>query len=153
VRDATLCYPIDGDRVLLMRKKRGVGSGLYNGPGGKVEGDETPREAAVREVREEVRLDVSSLRKVGELDFTFGDDPFHYVHVFRTEDFVGTPAETPEADPAWFRFDDVPYEHMWEDDRYWLPLVFEGTTFHGEFRFDADGDELLEWTLDVDVSI
>lgn len=57
-QEATICHLLDGDlgtapqgveRVLLMRKKRGVGAGLYNGPGGKVEPDESPRECAVRE--------------------------------------------------------------------------------------------------------
>ena len=76
VQEATILHLLEGDldagpdgidRVLLMRKKRGVGSGLYNGPGGKVEPGESPRECAVREAREELRIDVRSLEKVGEL--------------------------------------------------------------------------------------
>ena len=52
----TLCYVFDGDDVLLIEKKRGLGTDLYesfyNGPGGSVESYETPEEGAARELRE-----------------------------------------------------------------------------------------------------
>ena len=154
MQEATICYPIDPerDRVLLIHKKRGVGDGFYNGPGGKLEDGETPREAAIREVREEVRLRVEALEKTGELEFVFGDDPFMRVHVFRTESFAGTPRETPEADPQWFHREAIPYDEMWEDDRRWLPLALEGETFVGYFRFDADGEAMRGHHVDRDVS-
>jgi len=152
MRDATLCYPIEDGRVLLIEKKRGVGEGFFNGPGGKIEPGETPREAAVREVREEVGLAASNLEKVGELGFTFGDEPFTFVHVYRTETFVGRPRETDEAVPEWFAFDEVPYDEMWADDRRWLPHVFEGRRFAGEFVFDAEGEEFLDGDVETGVT-
>lgn len=151
MQPATLCYPIEDERVLLIEKKRGLGAGQYNGPGGKVEDGETVREAARREVREEVGLSVMSMEKLGELTFYFGDDPFMFVHVFRTFEFEGRARETAEADPEWFRFEDVPYDEMWDDDRLWLPLLFDGETFAGTFRFDADGEEFLDHELATDV--
>ncbi|USZ75295.1 NUDIX domain-containing protein [Halorussus vallis] len=44
MQPATLCYLLqpDDEEVLLIRKKRGLGEGLYVGPGGKVEDGETP---------------------------------------------------------------------------------------------------------------
>ena len=152
MQEATICYPVDGDRVLLIHKKRGVGSGNYNGPGGKVEAGETPRQAARREVREEVRLEVEDLEKTGELEFVFGDEPFMHVHVFRTGSWEGTPRETAEADPEWFHRAAIPYDEMWEDDRLWLPLALDGESFVGYFRFDADGDEMSGAFVDRDVS-
>lgn len=150
---ATLLFPVverdAGREVLLIRKKRGVGSGLYNGPGGKVEDGEGVREAAIRETREEVRASPEAVEYAGELDFRFGDEPFTYVYVYRAAGLDGTPEETPEADPAWFAVDAVPYGEMWADDRHWLPHVLAGNAVAGTFRFDADGDELLEWTLYV----
>lgn len=153
MQHATLCYPLEDDRVLLIEKKRGVGEGFYNGPGGKVEPGETPEEAVVREVREETSLRVNDPEKLGELEFYFGDDPFMFVHVFRGTDFSGTPEESPEARPEWFDFESVPYDRMWPDDRLWLPELFEGETFAGTFWFDADGDELLDWDLAFGVSV
>lgn len=148
-RLATLLFPVIDGEVLLIRKKRGVGAGLYNGPGGKVEPGETPRECATRETREEVRARPADVTKLGELDFRFGEDPFNYVHVFRAGALHGTPRETPEADPEWFGVDAVPYDEMWADDRHWLPHLLAGERFRGRFRFDADGDELLEWELET----
>lgn len=149
---ATLCWVLDDDRALLIEKKRGVGAGLYNAPGGKVEDDETPRECARRETREEVGVTPFGMEKVGTLDFTFGDDPFMFVYVFRADDYEGSPRETAEARPAWFDTDSLPYEEMWEDDRYWVPHLLAGETFHGDAVFDADGDELREWSLETDVT-
>jgi len=166
MRHATLCYIVDDDRVLLGEKLRGVGEGLYNGPGGKVEDGETPRECVVREVEEEIDVTPRDPEKVGEFEFVFGvpesvalggssgqrsdgEEPEMFVHVFRAEEFAGKPQKSPEADPEWFDYDAVPYDEMWEDDRYWMPYLFDGETFVGEFVFDADGDELLEWEVET----
>ena len=57
MRDTSLVYPVDGQgRVLLGRKKRGMGLGKWNGFGGKIEAGETMRQCAVRELREECGL-------------------------------------------------------------------------------------------------
>ena len=53
---AAFCLVRDG-QVLTVRK---AGSARFMLPGGKIDPGETPREAAVREVREEVGLDVSA---------------------------------------------------------------------------------------------
>lgn len=66
-----------GDEVLLGRKKTGLGLGKLVGPGGKLEKYETPRQAAVREVREEVGVIVDSddLVPIGELTYSFPAHP------------------------------------------------------------------------------
>jgi 8-oxo-dGTP diphosphatase len=159
-QEATICHLLEGDlaagpdgidRVLLMRKKRGVGAGLYNGPGGKVEPDESPRECAVREAAEELRVDVHDLEKVGELRFAFGGEPAFFCHVFRSADFTGPPEETPEAVPEWFTADELPYGEMWEDDRHWVPLLLEGRPFAGLVAFDAEGETMQTCDLETDV--
>lgn len=58
----TLCFVRDGDRLLLQRRRRPPNEGLYNAPGGKVEHDEDPYEACLREVREETGLVLSQVR-------------------------------------------------------------------------------------------
>ncbi|WP_458207173.1 8-oxo-dGTP diphosphatase [Haladaptatus sp. NG-SE-30] len=151
MQPATLCYPIRNERVLLIRKKRGLGEGKFVGPGGKIEDGETPRETVVREVEEEIRVSVADPTKVGEFEFVFGNEPKMLVHVFRAEEFTGEPQETLEADPRWFDFENVPYDEMWEDDRLWMPHLFSGETFSGWFRFDAEGDELLDHELETGV--
>jgi len=49
---ATLTFVTEGSRLLLIRKKRGLGAGKINGPGGRLEQGETPLACAIREVEE-----------------------------------------------------------------------------------------------------
>jgi 8-oxo-dGTP diphosphatase len=51
---------VEHGRVLLTQRKRGTHlAGAWEFPGGKVEPDEDPRDALVRELREEIGMDVS----------------------------------------------------------------------------------------------
>jgi 8-oxo-dGTP pyrophosphatase MutT (NUDIX family) len=145
---ATLCYVMDRDEVLLIEQKRGIGKGNINGPGGKVEAqDNSIKEAAIREVKEEVEVTPKNVEKVGEVDFIFGDNPFHQVHVYITDEYSGEPVETEEAVPEWVSVDEIPYERMWPDDRYWMPLMFEGIDFEAVFQFDGNGEEIQDWMI------
>ncbi|MFC6951726.1 8-oxo-dGTP diphosphatase [Halorubellus litoreus] len=158
--DATICYPLRGslplaadDELLMIRKRRGLGADLYNGPGGKVEAGETPREAAARETKEETGVEVADLAKRGEFDFYFGREHVFCCHVYVAHSVTGSPEETPEAFPEWRAREDVPYDEMWEDDELWLPHVLDGDTIRGVFYFDADGDEMLEHDVAVGVDL
>ena len=99
---------------------------------------ETAEEAAVREVREEVGVEASGLTRAGELSFQFVDGYALHGTVFFASAHTGTPHATREADPFWCPVDEIPYERMWEDDRYWLPLALEGKPFRAFFAFDGD---------------
>jgi 8-oxo-dGTP diphosphatase len=52
---------IDGDgRVLVQRRKDGIMAGLWEFPGGKIEPGETPASALIRELAEELAIDVEA---------------------------------------------------------------------------------------------
>jgi len=143
----TLVFVVRGGEVLLIRKKRGLGAGKVNGPGGKIDAGETPLAGAAREVREEVRAAPLGLEAAGRARFQFAEGYATDVHVFRASGLEGTPAATPEADPFWARLDAIPYAEMWEDDALWLPHLLAGRAFAGRFLFD--GDELLDWAIEL----
>ena len=63
---ATLLFVIRDGEILLIRKQRGLGAGKINGPGGKLEAGESPREAAIREVQEEVGVTPTGVIQLGE---------------------------------------------------------------------------------------
>jgi 8-oxo-dGTP diphosphatase len=144
---ATLVFVVRGGEILLMRKKRGLGAGKINGPGGRLEPGETPLECAVREVQEELRITPQGLRYAGDNAFQFADGYSIHVSVYMAAAFEGTPAETDEAAPLWFPLDAIPYDEMWEDDRLWLPLALEGRAFTARYTFD--GDAMLDHAIDL----
>lgn len=135
---ATLMFIIKDGRILLIEKKRGLGAGKINGPGGKIEPGESPLEAIIRETQEELLVTPHAPVKLGELRFSMSDCPDILCHVYRSDDFSGTPTETDEAVPLWTELDEIPYNRMWEDDRHWLPLVLERKSFRGSFVFDGE---------------
>jgi 8-oxo-dGTP diphosphatase len=142
---ATLLFVIRDNHVLLILKKRGLGAGKVNGPGGRLDDGETPRECAVREVEEELLVTPTGVRQVGELRFQFVDGLSIHGYVFRADDCIGEPSETDEAVPLWTPLDEIPYERMWADDRLWMPLMLEERPFDGRFIFD--GDNMLSYEI------
>ena len=145
---ANLCFIVEGRRVLLIRKKRGLGAGKINGPGGKLEPGETPLQSAIREAQEEIGVTPSELEERGLLHFQFTDGYSLQCTVFIARGFTGEPIETAEATPMWFDFDQVPYDDMWEDDQYWLPQVLNGSRFIA--WFDFDGEKMLSKVVRFD---
>ncbi|MEO8351118.1 MAG: 8-oxo-dGTP diphosphatase [Chthoniobacteraceae bacterium] len=135
---ANLCFVVKNGRILLIRKKRGLGAGKINGPGGKIEPGETALEAAVRETQEEIGVTPLRLEERGVLRFQFTDGYSLHCVVFFAEDCLGEPIETEEATPMWVPIEGIPYAEMWADDRHWLPLALEGKSFDGWFEFDGD---------------
>jgi 8-oxo-dGTP diphosphatase len=135
---ANLCFIVKDGRVLLIRKKRGLGAGKINAPGGKLEPGETARDAAIRETREEIGVTPLHLEDRGVVRFQFTDGYSLHCAVFVAPDFAGDPIETPEATPLWFPANAIPYDEMWEDDRHWLPHVIEGGRLNGWFEFDGE---------------
>jgi len=142
-----LCFIFRQDELLLILKKRGLGAGKINAPGGKIEPGESPLEAAIRETQEEVGLTPLDPHPVGELFFQFTDGYTLDCVVFRAEGHSGTEVETDEAVPRWTPLDAVPYDAMWADDIDWLPLLIAGRPFRGHFIFE--GDTMLDHRIEV----
>ncbi len=146
---ATLLFVVRGTQVLLIRKKRGLGAGKINGPGGRIDPGETALAAAVREVEEELRVTPVAPELRGELSFQFVDGYSIHAYVFISSDCLGVASETDEAVPLWTPTDQIPYESMWADDRWWVPLLLAGDCFRGRFVFDQD--EMLDrWIEKLD---
>jgi 8-oxo-dGTP diphosphatase len=148
---ATLLFVIRDEMALLIHKKKGLGAGKINGPGGRLEPGETPMQAAIREVEEELLVTPLNVRARGELKFQFVDGFSIHGYVFTAEDCKGTPRETDEAVPLWTPLEQIPYDRMWADDEIWLPMMLAGKTFSGRFIFHDD--TMLDHAIDIDVPI
>jgi 8-oxo-dGTP diphosphatase len=143
---ATLCFVVRGGEILLIRKKRGLGAGKVNGPGGRMEPGETPMECAVRETQEELGVTPLDPEWRGELFFQFVDGYGLHCAVFTAGGCEGEAVETDEAIPLWTPVDAIPFHEMWADDIHWLPGVLEGGNFRG--YFDFDGETMLSRRVD-----
>lgn len=155
---AVICHIRRGDSFLLQLKSKGrFGEGYWNAPGGKIESEETPEQAAKREVIEETGLIPLKLQNVGFLEFYFGERkkiPDWAAEVFVCTEHEGDITETTlEGELRWFHRNEIPYDRMWADDRYWLPGLTDNPDlkdqkkFHGSFIFSEDSKKLLSWTL------
>tara|TARA_Y100001970_G_scaffold193333_1_gene234959 strand:+ start:264 stop:758 length:495 start_codon:yes stop_codon:yes gene_type:complete len=144
---ATLMFITMKNQVLLIHKKRGLGAGKINGPGGKIEHGETPLECAIRETNEELMINPLNVEPAGELFFHAEDMPRIHGYIFVATDFEGTPQETEEAIPIWFPIDDLPFDKMWDDDRLWLTQILNGQFVRGRFTFEAE--KLLDYSVQL----
>lgn len=152
VTERTICFLINKDKILLGMKKRGQGSGNYNGFGGGIEKGETPEEGAVREIFEESGLTVltKDLDKMALIDFHF---PYktewnQRVHVYFVNSWKGEPTETEEMKPKWFNIKDLPYNNMWESDRHWLPIILGGNKINAFFTWKEDNKSVADYKIE-----
>lgn len=145
---ATLMFVQKNNQVLLIFKKRGLGAGNINGPGGRLEAQESPLQCAIRETEEELCITPLNVKAAGELLFHAEDMPRIHGYVFTASDYTGTPTETDEAIPIWTDIDKIPFEKMWQDDQYWLPQVLRGMLVKGRFSFEAEN--LLDYTVEFE---
>ncbi len=156
LRNATLVFLIkktggEIKDICLAMKKRGFGMNRWNGVGGNVDGqNETIEEAARRETKEEIFVDVQDLNKVAELSFYFPHNSAwdQMVHVYLVENWKGEPRESDEMMPEWFSINELPFQDMWPDDIFWLPEVVKGNLLKAMFKF-GEKDVVLDKKVEI----
>lgn len=139
--EATLMLLRKNDEILLAMKKRGFGTGKFNGVGGKLKNGETPEMAMLRETEEEIGVIPTKYEKVGVLDFIEfykGEKANIVTHLYTASEWNGEPKESEEMIPHWVGVKEIPYDKMFVDDKYWLPLILEGKKIDVFFEFDED---------------
>lgn len=129
-------------QICLAEKKRGFGVGKWNGIGGKVEKGETIIQAAIRETLEEIKVQIepNDLEQVATINFIFEHQPEwnQQVHIFFADKWQGEPQETDEMRPEWFSLEEIPFDLMWADEKFWLPRILRGEKLNAEFAFDKN---------------
>ena len=148
--NATLCFLIKGNEVLLSLKTKNIGKGCWNGYGGGIEPGETPETATLRELEEEVGVIAlpDHLEKVAVVDFcnTKSDDSVFNcrVHVYLISQWTGEPRPSDEMiNPTWFDKEHLPLDKMMLADREWLPLVLSGKKIKATARYGPFQKTLL----------
>ncbi len=137
----TLAYILspDGKKVLMIHRNARADDehlGKYNGLGGKLEAHEDVMAGMLREIREEAGIECTALTLRGTISWPgFGKNGEDWLgFVFLVTAFEGEPCrENPEGELAWVALEKLHELPMWEGDRHFLPLVFDGDPriFHG----------------------
>ncbi|HCQ31147.1 TPA: hypothetical protein DIU27_02035 [Candidatus Collierbacteria bacterium] len=155
-RQVTITLLLRDHEILLAMKKRGFGSGKWNGVGGKAGQNETILEAAIRETQEEICVIPKDLQLVGLITFYHpyshdGQGFNQQVFVYLAREWQGEPQETEEMRPQWFDQDAIPYEDMWWDDEIWFPIILRGSKVKASFMFDAE-ENIIDQVVEEVVS-
>ncbi len=147
--NSTLCYIFRGDEVLMLhrvKKKNDINHDKWVAPGGKFEENESPEECALREVREETGLTLTSWRYRAIVTFVSDEYEGEYMHLFTADRFEGEAGECDEGEPAWIsrgRLNELP---QWEGDRIFWKLLEEEAPFFS-LKLVYRGDRLTEAVL------
>ena len=142
----TLGYILSPDRtetLLVHRNARKDDQhlGKYNGLGGKMEACEDVVSCMQREIVEEAGLQCEEMTLRGTINWTgfgpYGEDWLGFI--FLITRFVGKLKKSNnEGDLDWHLVDKIQELPMWEGDRFFLPLVFDGDprAFHGYMPYN-----------------
>ena len=151
--NSTLCYLENarGEYLMLHRvkKKNDVNQDKWIGVGGKFEGDESPDECLLREVREETGVTLTRWRFRGVVTFlTNGGWEGEFMYLFTADGWEGEFVDTcSEGDLEWVAKEAVPDLPVWEGDRIFLRLLAEGRPPF-LLTLEYDGDRLIRAVLD-----
>ena len=136
---ATLCYLKRAGKTLMVHRIKKAGdmhAGKWNGLGGKLEPGETPEECALREIREESGLTVTTPVLKGLLTFpAFANDEDWYAFVFVAHEFEGELIDSPEGVLRWIDDAELFNLNLWEGDKVFLPWLEPTGFFSGKFVY------------------
>ncbi len=144
----TLCFIRYGDRVLLLQRRNPPNQGLYNAPGGKIERNEDPYEACLREVHEEtgIRLRKARLRAIlTVISRSTGARWLLFVFIGERPSGSADPVTTDEGTLSWVPLSEVPSLPVPADIPLILPHLFTPDPGILIGKIHADDDVLVDY--------
>ena len=132
MRNTTLCYLIRGDEVLMVhrvKKENDINKDKWIGVGGKFQGEESPDECLLREVKEETGLTLTSWQCRGVVTFLNDCCEGEFMYLFTGDGFQGQLRDCDEGVLKWVSrefLDDLP---KWEGDQIFLDLLWADAPF------------------------
>ena len=147
--NTTLCYITRGNDVLMLhrvKKKNDINKDKWIGIGGKFEGEESPEECLLREVREETGLELTQWRCRGVVTFLSDGCEGEFMYLFTADGFEGEPKDCDEGDLQWVSREFLYSLPMWEGDKIFLDLLWQDAPFF-LLKLRYEGDKLMEAAL------
>ena len=114
-------------RVLITRRpEQGLLGGLWEFPGGKLRKDESPAAACVREIKEEVNLDVDIEEPLAQVRHAYSHFRIH-MHVFRCRFTAGRVRRNGPTDHRWVRIADIDRFAFPRANHKFIPILKQRT--------------------------
>ena len=136
----TLCYIENNDCYLMLhrtKKKKDVNKDKWIGVGGHAEGNETPQECLLREVKEETGLSLTSYKFRGLI-----------MCLFTADGYTGELITCDEGELEWVKKSDVPQLPTWEGDAQFLKLLLEDEKRFFAMKLRYEGERLVEKSVE-----
>ena len=109
-----------------IKKHNDINEGKWIGVGGHAEGQESPEECLLREVKEETGLTLTSYKLRGLVTFISDKCEPELMCVFTANEYIGELTECNEGELYWIDKAVVPTLPTWEGDRVFLDLLLSG---------------------------
>lgn len=107
IRKAVRCYLIKDNEVVVTKYKKGnKKEGYYDIPGGKIEEGESPKQTAIREMKEETGIEIQNLKYKGIMTIEYPDRMFIF-DTFISKEYEGEPQEFEENTSEWIDIDEL----------------------------------------------
>ena len=106
-----------GDKIFITRRSYGEFQDMWEFPGGKIEVEETKEEALIREIKEELELDINNLKYLTTVEYDYTS--FHLtMHCFICEICGGTLNLNAHNDAKWVSLEEL-------SSQVWVPADIE----------------------------
>lgn len=147
----TLCYIENNDCYLMLhrtKKKKDVNKDKWIGVGGHAEGNETPQECLIREVKEETGLLLTSYKFRGLITFISDEYEAEMMCLFTADGYTGELITSDEGELEWVKKSEVPQLPTWEGDAQFLKLLLEDEKRFFAMKLRYEGERLVEKSVE-----
>ena len=147
----TLCYIENNDCYLMLhrtKKKKDVNKDKWIGVGGHAEGNETPQECLLREVKEETGLSLTSYKFRGLITFISDEYEAEMMCLFTADGYTGELITCDEGELKWVKKSEVPQLPTWEGDAQFLKLLLEDEKRFFAMKLRYEGERLVEKSVE-----
>ena len=144
----TLCYIENNDCYLMLhrtKKKKDVNKDKWIGVGGHAEGNETPQECLLREVK---GLSLTSYKFRGLITFISDVYEAEMLCLFTADGYTGELITCDEGELEWVKKSDVPQLPTWEGDAQFLKLLLENEKRFFAMKLRKEGERLVEKSVE-----
>lgn len=143
----TECYIQKDNKTLMMhrvKKENDVNKDKWIGLGGKFEGNESPEECLLREVKEEAGVTLTDYKLMGVITFATVSEleEDYYIFLYTANTYEGEIGQCDEGELEWIDNDKITSLNLWKGDKLFWGWIFEGKPFFSA-KFIYDGDKLI----------